>query len=162
MQEMFRGAALVAATITMGLSAGLYFAFAVSVMPGLGRAGDRTFVDTMQQINIAIQNGWFFLVFGGTLVLTGVAAALHLGAEVRRALPWIAAALILYVIVLVITMGFNVPLNDRLDAAGDPARIADPAAVREKFETMWVRLNLARMAVNTVALGCLVWACRLT
>ena len=52
-------AALVAAVITNGLMAGLFAAYSYAVMPGLGRAGDRTFVEAMQQTNAAILNGWF-------------------------------------------------------------------------------------------------------
>ncbi|WP_261986928.1 DUF1772 domain-containing protein [Actinomadura sp. HBU206391] len=149
---------MVAATIAMGLSAGLYYAYSCSVMLGLGRADDRTFVDGMQKINAAILNGWFFLTFAGALVLTAVAALLHFRGDGRAAFGWIVAALVLYVIVLIITMGFNVPLNNELEAAGDAARIADPSAVRERFETAWVRWNLARTVVCTAAFGCLTWA----
>jgi uncharacterized membrane protein len=39
---------LIAATITTGLIAGLFFAFACAVMPGLHRTEDRTFVDAMR------------------------------------------------------------------------------------------------------------------
>ena len=52
-------ATLVAATITNGLMAGLFAAYSYAVMPGLGRAGDRTFVEAVQQTNAAILNGWF-------------------------------------------------------------------------------------------------------
>jgi hypothetical protein len=34
-------------------------------MPGLRRTDDRTFVDAMQSINVAIINGWFALSFAG-------------------------------------------------------------------------------------------------
>ena len=54
--ELFRSGALAAATITTGLMAGLYYAYACSVMPGLSRTDDRTFVSAMQQINVAIIN----------------------------------------------------------------------------------------------------------
>jgi uncharacterized membrane protein len=158
MLDQFRGVSLVAATVTMGLSAGLYYAYACSVMLGLGQADDRTFVDAMQRINVAILNGWFFLSFVGALVLTAVAAALHFRGDGRPAFAWIVAALVLYGVVLIITMGFNVPLNDKLEAAGDPARISDLAAVREHFETAWVRWNIARAVVCTAAFGCLTWA----
>ena len=113
MLEMFRGGALAAATLTTGLMAGLYYAYAYSVMLGLSRTADRTFVSAMQQINVAILNPWFFIIFFGALVLTALAGVLHLQADWRAVLPWIAAA-------LVITIGFNVPLNNELAAAGDP------------------------------------------
>jgi uncharacterized membrane protein len=153
-----RGAMLVAATITTGLMAGLFFAYACSVMIGLGRADDRTFVDAMQRINVAILNGWFFVVFFGALVFTALAAVLHLPGDGRTVLPWILAALVLYGAALVITMGVNVPLNNELAAAGAPDRIADLAAVREHFEAKWISWNVARAVASTAAFGCLTWA----
>ncbi|MGH3875241.1 MAG: hypothetical protein ACRDSR_27715 [Pseudonocardiaceae bacterium] len=56
-----RGTTLVAATLATGLLAGLFYAFAVAVMIGLHRVDDRTFVGAMQQINVGIQDGWFFI-----------------------------------------------------------------------------------------------------
>ena len=56
MLELFRSGALAAATLTTGLMAGLYYAYAYSVMLGLSRTDDRTFVSAMQQINVAILN----------------------------------------------------------------------------------------------------------
>jgi uncharacterized membrane protein len=156
-----RTTALIAATVTTGFMAGLFYAFAIAVMPGLARTGDRTFVEAMQRINVAILNGWFAVAFGGALVFTALAGVLHLGGDARPVLPWIAAALLLYVAVLLITFGINVPLNDALDGAGDPDRISDItrlAAVRERFEARWVRWNAARAVACTAALACLAWA----
>lgn len=155
-----RSIVLLAATLTTGLMAGLYFAFSVAVMPGLARASDRTFVETMQRVNVAILNGWFSLAFAGALVLGVVSVALHWRGEGRPALPWIIAGVVLYAASLVITMGLNVPLNNQLANAGDPARIRDLAAVREKFETTWVHWTVARTLTSTAALGCLAWAMR--
>src|SRR2546430_1686247 len=86
--------ALVAATITTGLIAGLFFAFACAVMPALGRSSDRTFVEAMQKINVAILNGWFMLCFLGSLFLGILAVVLHLRRDWRSALPWIIAGLV--------------------------------------------------------------------
>ena len=84
-------------------------------------------------MNVAILNGWFAVCLGGALVFGVAAALLHLGGPDRRALPWIVAGALLYVAVVVVTFAANVPLNDRLAAAGDPARIRDLAAVRAAF-----------------------------
>src|SRR5689334_9417926 len=151
---------LLAATLTTGLMAGLYFAFSVAVMPGLGKADDRTFIEGVQRINVAILNGWFSLAFGGALVLGGIAVALHWRGEGRPALPWIIAGVVLYTASLLITMGLNVPLNDQLANAGNPAKIHDPAAVRAQFESAWLHWNTARVLTSTAALGCLSWALR--
>jgi uncharacterized membrane protein len=59
----------------------------------------------------------------------------------------------------VITINVHLPLNDDIKAAGDPDRIADLAAVRERFnEDRWARWNIVRAAASTAALGCLAWA----
>ncbi|WP_412543719.1 anthrone oxygenase family protein [Longispora sp. K20-0274] len=156
--NLLRGAALVAATLTTGLIAGLFYSFTVAVMPGLRQAEDRSFVDTMQRINVAIINGWFMLCFVGALLLIALAAALHLRAAGRPALPWIAAALVLYLVMFVITAAVNVPLNNALDAAGKPGAITDLAAVRARFEATWVGWNVVRTLTSTAAFGCLTWA----
>jgi hypothetical protein len=64
-----RSRVLAAALVAMGLLAGLFYAYACSVMPGLSDAGDRSFIDSMQQINKAIENPVFFLTFLGAPVL---------------------------------------------------------------------------------------------
>jgi len=158
MFEFFRTATLIAATLAIGLMAGLFYAYAISVMPGLGKADPRTLIDAMQRINVAILNGWFALGFGGAFVFTAIALMLHLRSDGRSVLPWIVAALILYVITLGITFGLNVPLNDQLDAAGPVDRIADLAAVKAQFFDKWVRWNVVRGLSNLAAFGCLTWA----
>ncbi|MFQ6143822.1 DUF1772 domain-containing protein [Streptomyces seoulensis] len=155
-----RGVVLLAATVLTGVMAGIYFAFSVAVMPGLGRSDARTFVEAMRRINEAIQNGWFGLAFGGALVLGLVAAFQHRHGEGRPALPWIIAGVVLYVISLLITVGFSVPLNNQLAAAGSPGTVHDLAAIRARFEATWVRWNVARTLVTTASLCCLAWAIR--
>ena len=160
MNGTLRDLVLLGATLTTGLMAGLYFAFSVAVMPALSRASDRTFVETMQRVNVAILNGWFSLAFVGALLLGGAAVVLHWRGPERAALPWIIAGVVLYAASLFITMAFNVPLNDKLAQAGDPARIRDLAAVRAQFESTWVHWTVARTLTSAAALGCLAWAMR--
>jgi uncharacterized membrane protein len=159
MLDLLRGVTLIAATMTMGLMAGVFGLYAHTIMPGLGRANDRTFVGAFQSIDKAIINPLFLGTFLGALVLTGLAVALHLGEDGRSVLPFAVAALVLYLAIFVVTLAVNVPLNDGLKAAGDPDRIADLAAVRERFdEARWVRWNIARAVASTAAFGCLAWA----
>lgn len=148
---------LVAATLTAGLTAGLFYAFSCAVMPGLVRVDDRTFVTAMRAINVAILNRWFALGFGGALLLTPVTAALHLAGDGRAAVPWLVAAVALHLAMLLVTGRVNVPLNDRLaDATGntDP----DRAAARGRFERPWSRWNLVRTVVSAAALASLLVA----
>lgn len=156
--ELIRGAVLVTATIAVGAMAGTFFVYAVATMPGLNRVDDRTFVGAFQAIDRAIINPVFLAAFFGALALPALASVLHVGADVRSVLPWTLAATACYLIVVIITVRINVPLNDAIKAAGDPARI-DVATVREQFnEALWARWNVVRTVLNLAALGCLTWA----
>jgi uncharacterized membrane protein len=158
MAELLRGPILVAATLTIGFMTGVFGIYANTIMPGLGRSDDRTFVGAFQAIDRAITNPLFLAIFFSALVLTGAAAALHLGQPQRSVLPWLVVAFVLYAGVFVVTIAVNVPLNDAIKAAGEPDRISDLAAVRARFdEAKWVRWNLFRTGASAIAFGCLVW-----
>jgi uncharacterized membrane protein len=155
---LLRGGTLVAAAITLGLSAGLFYTYSASVMLGLGRSDDRTFVQAMQNINVAIVNPWFMAHFLGALILTVATAALHLPEGGRPVLPWILAALALYLVAIVVTATMNIPLNNALETARGASTPEALAAAREAFEGPWVRWNIVRSVASTGALGCIVWA----
>ena len=151
-----RAITLIAATLTMGLSAGTIALYAHTIMPGLHNTNDRTFVSAFQHIDRAIINPWFMATaFLGALVLTAAAAFANRGTP---AMGWIIAALVLYLVAVVITMAVNVPLNDAIKAAGDPSHI-NVALVRQKFhESRWAAWNLIRVATTIPAFGLLGWA----
>jgi uncharacterized membrane protein len=155
--DALRAITLMAATMSTGLVAGVFGLYGHTIMPGLRKTDDRTFVGAFQSIDRAIINPWFLGGgFFGALIFTIAAAAAHLG---RPGLPWIAAALVLYLLTFVITIAINVPLNDGIKAAGHPDRITDLAAVRERFnEARWTGWNLVRVAASTTAFGLLAWA----
>lgn len=149
---------LLLTALATGLMAGLFAAFAYSVMPGLARSSDRSFVETMQNINKAILNPVFMLPFMTAIPLLALAVTLAWRGHGRAALPWLVAALVLYLLAFMVTSGLNVPLNDQLAKAGNPDRVKDLAAVREDFEDSWVAWNVVRALLHTAAFGCLLWA----
>ncbi|RJO72379.1 DUF1772 domain-containing protein [Nocardia panacis] len=153
-----RSLSLIAAAITTGLMAGLFAAFAYSVMPGLRRSSDRAFVEAMQNINVAILNPVFMTLFMGGLAAAGVAVLTHWRSADRTLRYWLVAGFVCYLVMFLVTSGVNVPLNDKLAAAGDPAAIADIAGVRRDFEDPWVRWNIVRAVANVGALTCFVLA----
>lgn len=156
---VFRGVTLVLAALTVGIMAGIFQVYAYAFMPGLGRTDDRTFVGAFQQVDKSILNPLFLLTFMGAFVFTAAAMALSFGEDGRSALPWLIAATVLYLLVLIITFAINVPLNDALRAAGAPDTITDLAAVRERFdEAKWVRWNVVRAVASTGAFGALIWS----
>jgi len=144
-----------AATVTTGLMAGMFFAFSFSVMPGLARVDDRTFVVAMQHINDATNESAIFgLTFSVALVLLGAAAVVHYRLGLRTAAWWILAALALYVVAVGITVAVHIPLNEAIGAAGNPGE-DKLASVRSAFENPWNSAHIARTITGTLALACL-------
>ncbi len=146
--DSLRTPILVLATLAVGLQAGTYYTWASGVMPGLAQTDDRTFIETMQQVNLAIVNPVFLATFLGAPLLA-LAAVLVTPSEARA---WAIAGLVLAIATVVVTGAGNIPLNDALEAAGRVGTIADPAAVRADFETAWVRWNVLRTLTSTGAL----------
>jgi uncharacterized membrane protein len=134
---------LYAALVTTGLMAGVYLAFSIAVLPGIGRGDDDTFVSAMRGMNAAILNPVFGLVFGGPLVfgIVALVAGLQAGDDVSL----IGAGVGIYLSTLLITGGVNVPLNNRLDST-EP-----PEAARSVFEKSWVRWNVVRTVLCILA-----------
>ncbi|MEV6415481.1 anthrone oxygenase family protein [Kribbella sp. NPDC051718] len=155
-----RVGSLLVATMLTGLVAGVFGIYANAFMPGLAKTDDKTFVGAFQAVDRAIINPVFLGIgFFGALLFTLLAGVVSLK---EKALPWIAVAFVLYLIVVIITVSVNVPLNDAIKAAGDPNTI-DVVAVRAAFdESKWRAFNLVRVVLNTVAFALLAWALYLT
>ena len=157
--DALQGTTLMAATITMGIGAGVYLLYVFAIMPGLAKTDDRTFVGAFQQIDTAIVGPFLLVFFVGPLGFAALAAALHLGDGERSRLALIAGAIVLQLLMAAMTLRVNVPLNDGIKAAGDPSKIDDVAAVRQRFnEAKWVRSNTMRAIAATTAFVSLAWA----
>lgn len=154
----FATASLIGATVTTGLLAGVFYAYASSVMLALRQLDDRTFVDVMNRINTVIVNPIFMLSFLGSVACTGLAAVLYWRTDQRTVLWWVLLALALNVISFLITSGGNVPLNNALADTSS----GDFATLRQQFEGPWITLNILRALANTGALAVLAWALRTT
>jgi uncharacterized membrane protein len=144
-----------AALVAIALVTGLIFTFSVAIMPNLADADDRTFVATMQRFN---DNPVFVISFTAALVLIILAVVLQRHHRPRDAMRWTVAALVLYAIVVAVTAGLHIPLNDEIDRAGDPDRIADLANVRDDFEGPWVAGNIVRTVLSTASVATLARA----
>lgn len=144
--------------LALVLVAGLNFTFAAAVMPNLAGADDQTFVTTLQRYN---DNAVFPAGYTIALVLAAVAPLVLRRGGPAPAVRWAVAALVLYVVVFVMTMAVNVPLNNEIDAVRDLSDAAALADVRERFETTWVAANAVRTVLSIVAAGALVRALQL-
>ncbi|MGK9234941.1 DUF1772 domain-containing protein [Inquilinus limosus] len=142
-----------------GLVAGIFFAFSTFVMGALARLPAAQGAAAMQSINIVVINPIFLGVFLGTAVLCIVVAAgaLFGWAGPQPALVLLGAAL--YVVgTLMVTMMFNVPLNDAL-APLDP-NSTEAAAVWTRYVGRWTAWNHVRTAAALLAAACFTLAWR--
>lgn len=139
------------AIMITGLSAGFFYAWAVSVIPGTKKVTDLAYLETMQSINKEILNPMFFLIFFGSLILLAISAVQHYGDGV---VFWmILAALVTYLIgTFGVTAFGNVPLNNQLEALSlKELSNADINKWREHYEPVWNRLHTIRTVFSVVS-----------
>ncbi|WP_404952667.1 anthrone oxygenase family protein [Streptomyces sp. 147326] len=145
-------------TVLVGLMAGLFFAFDVSVMPGLAAGDERTYVTAMRAFNAAIDgNPLFGMAFVLALLLAAASAVVEYRAGRRTTALWAGVAAAAYLVVLVITFAVNIPLNNELADGGDVAQMTDFTVV-ERFKSTWVTTNIVRTLLCTTALAALARA----
>lgn len=144
MEISIKSLTLFIAVALTGLSAGLFYAWMVSVIPGTRKVVDMTYLESMQSINKAILNPAFFLVFIGSPIVLGFSTIqqFHEGF-----LFWLLlASTVIYVIgTFGVTALGNVPLNNTLEAL-NLAELSDSEMneFRRSYEEKWNRLHMIR------------------
>ena len=143
------------------LISGLFYAWSCSVVPGLARVSDSTYLEAMQQINRAILNPVFFLSFIGTALLLPLSTWLYYGNGPNARFWLLLLASVVYLAgTFGVTMFGNVPLNDALDAFNlSSASAQELAAQRARFEGPWNNLNIIRTIAGVAALVLIILAC---
>ncbi len=145
------------AVIGSGLAAGLFFIFSNTIMASFARLPAAQGIAAMQQINLTIINPAFMAVFMGLAALSLVLGAKALLGWSEAGAAWLLAGAIAYLVgCFLVTIIFNVPLNDRL-AAVDPAG-AEGATVWATYLRDWLPWNHVRTVACTVSLGSYVMA----
>jgi uncharacterized membrane protein len=147
MEITLRSIVLIGSVILTGLSAGFFYAWSVSVIPGTRKIIDTTYLETMQSINRAILNPAFFLIFFGSIVFLSISSIYQLHNN-RTAFWLLLTASILYLVGTVGVTGLgNIPLNDQLEMLNLKALTAEKIAeFRKYYESNWNRLHLVRTA----------------
>ncbi len=148
------------AALGSALMAGLFFTFSNSVMTAFGKLPSATGIAAMQSINVWILNPVFFVVFLGT---SAVSALLAVVALLNLAQPWalllLAGGLCYFIGSLLVTMIFNVPLNNRL-AAAQPGT-TEAANLWAEYLRVWTAWNHLRTALSLAATALFILAlCR--
>lgn len=139
------------AAIGSGLVAGIFFAFSTFVMSALGRLAPEQGIAAMQTINITVINPWFLGVFMGTAlgsVVLAVAGFLNWGEA--GALYLVLGGVLYFVGCFLVTVVFNVPLNNAL-AEVDPAS-EEGASVWTGYLSTWTMWNHVRTAAPLAAM----------
>ena len=151
---------LVSATLLCSLVAGFLFAFAIVVMPGIGRLDDRSFIRTFQVMDGIIQDNhpvFIFVCLGSTitLIVSAVIGFTHLEGLNRAIL--VAAAFVHLLCVQLPTVGINIPLNNRLQTHDvDQMTEQEIAVARREFEVRWNRWNINRTVAATAVTVALI------
>lgn len=144
MEVSVKSITLFAAVLLTGLSAGLFYAWSVSVIPGTRRIPDLTYLETMQSINRAILNPAFFLIFFGSPVMLATSTIQHYQGGLTFWLI-LAAALTYLIGTFGVTAFGNVPLNNSLDALQLPELTTHQLMnTRNTYESPWNRLHAVR------------------
>lgn len=150
MRQILVPALLWFSAIGCGLLAGVYFAFSAFVMTSLGRLTPAAGIEAMNAISVDILKSLFMPLFLGTSLSALLLAIV--GAFTWKAPGAIAlcAGGILYVVgMTVVTMAFNVQLNDAL-AAVAPAS-AEGASFWARYLTEWTWWNHVRTVASTLS-----------
>jgi uncharacterized membrane protein len=155
----FKTITLFAAVVLTGLSAGLFYAWSVSVIPGTLKIQDSTYLETMQSINRGILNPRFFLIFFGSLICLGIASALEFQNSKPAFYLLLASTLIYLVGTLGVTGMGNVPLNDQLEVLNLKEMNLDQLSeFREHYELKWNKFHLIRTICAVLAFALSVGA----
>jgi len=139
--------------IASAAAGGMMYVFSTFVMRGLDRTGPTNAITAMRGINVeANVSAPFLLAFLGAALLSiavGVVAVIQIG---KPGSGWLLAGAILGVLGAIITMAFNVPLNNHLDTV-DPATlsVADVAREWQAYLWTWTAWNHVRAATAIVA-----------
>ncbi|MGY6647957.1 anthrone oxygenase family protein [Wenyingzhuangia sp. IMCC45574] len=119
-----------------GLSAGLFYAWEVSVIPGTKRINDVAYIQVMQSINRAIINPAFMMVFLGTFFVQLFCLYQYRGTSLFVVI--LIATLVYFLGTILVTILGNVPLNNALDLLSlENISIAELTEYRTEYQSKW-------------------------
>ncbi|PQJ15777.1 anthrone oxygenase family protein [Aureicoccus marinus] len=152
MEISFKAISIFLAIILTGLSAGLFYGWQVSVIPGTKKILDIYYLETMQSINRAILNPAFFASFFGSLIFLVLASIVHYGTNTSVFVLLVASTIIYLIGTFGVTAFGNVPLNNQLDALSlSELNINELKDFRLEYELKWNKLHLIRSVFGVLS-----------
>jgi uncharacterized membrane protein len=144
-------------TLGCGLMSGFFFAFSACAMRALARLPAAHGIAAMQSINVVVINPLFLGTFFGTAVLCIVATVIaFLAGSPPGTLHVLAGSVLYFVGTILVTIRFNVPLNNELAAVQADSR--DDAGTWTRYLAIWTRWNHVRTAAALAAAALLTFA----
>jgi uncharacterized membrane protein len=145
------------AALGSALMAGLFFIFSNAIMTAFGKLPPESGIAAMQAINIWIVNPLFLAVFLGTAVVSAVLVLIALFSLAQASSPLLLGGSLCYLLgSLVVTMVFNVPLNNRLAAANPNS--AEGAGLWADYLRVWTAWNHLRSVLSLAATALFILA----
>jgi len=140
------------ALVLTGLSAGLFFAWSVSVIPGTQKVDNLSYLETMQSINREIINPAFFLVFFGSMAALSYSSYIIYGQSTTSFWYLVTATLTYLLGTIGVTGMGNVPLNNELEVL-NLAKLStkELAEFREHYESRWNKFHTYRMLFSVLS-----------
>lgn len=133
-----------------GLVAGIFFAFSTFVMKALAQQTPAQGIAAMQSINITVINPLFMLAFLGTGVTCLILAVSSLLKWHQPGAVYLLIGSLLYLVgTVLVTIVFNVPLNDALAIVKPDS--TDGANLWSSYLTNWTFWNHVRTAAALAA-----------
>jgi uncharacterized membrane protein len=136
------------AALASAAAGGMMYVFSTMVMRGLDRTGPVDAITAMRGINAEANASPAFLLgyFSATILalVVGVAAVVQLN---QPGSWWVLIGAIFAVLGAIITMVFNVPLNNHLDTINpDGLSVADAGREWQAYLSSWTAWNHVRTA----------------
>ena len=157
MEPKFEMIILFIGILFTGLTAGLCFTWANAVTPGIGRLNDLTFLKAFQSMNRTIINPSFAIVFLSPCLLLFVNAFLFKNSNPITFISFLAAAILFFAGIGLITALRNVPLNEILDKTVlENATQIELANLRKTFEQPWNRWHAVRTVCSFISFVLLI------
>lgn len=157
-----KGNILLITILVTGLSAGLFYAWQVSVIPGTKKLTDIGYLESMQSINREILNPWFFIIFFGPMLLMIASGISLYKLDNTEALVLVIISALTYLIGTIGVTAFgNVPMNNWLDVIElSKLSIAQLQETRLAYEAKWNQYHLIRTVFTVISFALLLWAAK--
>ena len=138
------------AALGCGLIAGVFFIFSNTVMSALTRLQPPQGIAAMQAINNVILNPLFFVAFLGTAALCILLAVSLLWRWQQPGTVYLLAGSLLYLVgAILVTIVFNVPMNESLDTVKPES--VEAADLWARYLTNWTAWNHVRTVAALLA-----------